>query len=79
MSRASRPNERALPRWARTAVVVYLSVTVAVVVAALLTQGLELNVDARTKEGLLLAMVVLTLPVSAAYFISAWVASDRPI
>lgn len=68
MGRGSRPNEGAPPRWARTAVVVYLSVTFAVVVAALLSRGFELVLDAGFKEGLLLAMVVLTLPVSFAYF-----------
>ena len=67
--RGSRPNESSLPRWARTAVVAYLSVVVAVVVAALLTAGFELALDARFKEGLLLVMVVLTLPVSVGYFI----------
>jgi membrane protease YdiL (CAAX protease family) len=78
LSSCSRPNERALPRWATAAVVVYLSVTVTVVVAALLTNGLELDVDARTKEGLLLAMVFLTLPVSAAYFVIGTFGSGRP-
>jgi hypothetical protein len=77
VSSGSRPNERALPRWAIAAVVVYLSVTVAFVVAALLTNGLELDVDARTKEGLLLAMVFLTLPVSAAYFVIGTFSSGR--
>jgi hypothetical protein len=69
VSSGSRPNERALPRWARAAVVVYLSVTFAVVVAALVSRGFLLDLDAGFKEGLLLAMVVLTLPVSAAYFV----------
>ena len=77
VSSGSRPKERALPRWARAAVVVYLSVTVAAVVAALLTNGLGLDLDARTKEGLLLAMVFLTLPVSAAYFIIGMFSSER--
>jgi hypothetical protein len=48
--------------------VVYLSVTVAVVVSALVSSGFVLALDARFKEGLLLVMVVLTLPVSVAYF-----------
>ncbi|MBT2535403.1 hypothetical protein [Arthrobacter sp. ISL-69] len=69
MSRGSRPNARAMPRWARTAVVVYLSVTFAVVVSALVSRGFLLDLDAGFKEGLLFAMVVLTLPVSAAYFV----------
>ncbi|KRE45111.1 hypothetical protein ASG92_12325 [Arthrobacter sp. Soil736] len=43
--------------------------TVTVVVAALLTRGFELDLDAKFKEGMLLVMVVLTLPVSAAYFV----------
>ena len=46
-----------------------MSVTVAAVVAVLRPNGLGLDLDARTKEGLLLAMVYLTLPVSAAYLI----------
>lgn len=78
VSSGSRPNERALPRWARAAVVVYLSVTVAAVVAALLTNGLGLDLDARTKEGLLLAMVYLTLPLSAAYLIIGMFSSEGP-
>jgi len=41
----------------------------AVVVAALLSRGFVLDLDAGFEEGLLLAMVVLTLPVSFAYFI----------
>jgi hypothetical protein len=65
----SGPNGRALARWARTAVVVYLSATVAVVVAALLSRGFALDLDAGFKEGLLLALMVLTLPVSFAYFV----------
>ncbi|QCO97264.1 hypothetical protein FCN77_05435 [Arthrobacter sp. 24S4-2] len=69
MGRESRPKERALPRWAGTAVVVYLSVTFAVVVAALLSRGFALDLDAGVKEGLLLALVILTLPVSFAYFV----------
>jgi hypothetical protein len=69
VSRGSGPNESSLPRWARTAVVVYLSVTFAVVVGALVSRGFLLDLDAGFKEGLLLAMVVLTLPVSVAYFV----------
>lgn len=69
MGSGSPPNGRALPRWARTAVVIYLSVTFAVVVAALLGRVLALGLDPGFKEGLLLALVVLTLPVSFAYFV----------
>ena len=69
MGTGSRQNERALPPWARTAVVVYLSVTFAVVVGALFSRGSLLNLDTGFKEGLLFAMVVLTLPLSAAYFV----------
>ncbi|KIS28651.1 hypothetical protein TV39_04490 [Arthrobacter sp. SPG23] len=69
MGSGSQPNGRALPRWARTAVVVYLSVTFAVVVAALLSGVLVLGLDPGFKEGLLLVLVVLTLPVSLAYFV----------
>ncbi|MDQ0665452.1 hypothetical protein QFZ35_003950 [Arthrobacter ulcerisalmonis] len=65
----SEPNEWAQPRWARIAVVAYLSVTFAVVVTSLLTGIVDMGLDARFKDGLLLAMVVLTLPVSAAYFV----------
>jgi hypothetical protein len=46
-----------------------LSVTFAVVAAVLLGSGLLLDLDAGFKEGLLLAMVVLTLPVSFALFV----------
>jgi hypothetical protein len=65
----SRPNERAQPRWARIAVVAYLSVTFAVVVMSLLTGTVDVGLDGRFQEGLLPAMVVLRLPVSAAYVI----------
>ncbi|MBP1137353.1 bacteriorhodopsin [Arthrobacter sp. PvP023] len=58
-----------MPRWAGTAVVVYLSVTFAVVVAALVSRGFAMDLDAGFKEGLLLALVVLTMPVSFAYFV----------
>ena len=64
----SLPGKRSLPRWARIAVAVYLAVTVAVVGAALIAGTFELDLDAVFRERLLLAMVVLTLPVSAAYF-----------
>ena len=69
MRSGSPQNGRALPRRARTAVVVYLSLAGAVVPAALLSRVFALDLDAGFKEGLLLAMVVLTLPVSAAYFV----------
>lgn len=65
----SQPNESAQPRWARIAVVTYLLVTLAVVVTSLLAGTVGTGWDARFKEGVLLAMVVLTLPVSAAYFV----------
>lgn len=41
----------------------------AVVVAALLSRSFVLDLDPGFKEGLLLALVVLTLPVSFAYFV----------
>ncbi|MET3720776.1 MULTISPECIES: hypothetical protein [unclassified Arthrobacter] len=69
---------RSLPRWARTAVVVYLSVTAAVVLAVLLTGALEVGPDAGFRDGLRLALVVLTLPVSAAYFVLGTFSSARP-
>lgn len=58
-----------MPRWAGTAVVVYLSVTFAVVIAALLSRASALDLDAGFNEGLLLVMVALTLPISFAYFV----------
>ncbi|MBO1268740.1 hypothetical protein [Arthrobacter cavernae] len=73
------PNKRSLPRWARIAVVVYLSVTVAAVGAVLVTGSFETGLDAVFRERLMLAVVVLTLPVSAAYFAVAFLAdSSRP-
>jgi hypothetical protein len=69
VGKESRPKEKAMPRWAGTAVVVYLSVTFAVVIAALLSRASALDLDAGTNEGLLLAMVALTLPISFAYFV----------
>ncbi|WP_426989839.1 hypothetical protein [Pseudarthrobacter sp. Y6] len=64
----SLPDKGSLPRWARIAVVVYLSVTVAVVGAALLTSSFETDLDATVREWLMRSVVILTLPVSAAYF-----------
>ncbi|MHA7292073.1 hypothetical protein ACX80V_20905 [Arthrobacter sp. MDT3-24] len=68
MQTGSRPDKRTLPRWARIAVVVYLTVTVAVVAAALLAGSFDMGLYAVFRERLWLAVVVLTLPVSAAYF-----------
>ncbi|MGY4542762.1 hypothetical protein ACVWY0_002687 [Arthrobacter sp. UYNi723] len=68
MRTGSRPDKRTLPRWARIAVVVYLSVTVAAVGASLLTNSFEMGLNAAFRDGLRLAVIVLTLPVSAAYF-----------
>ncbi|MDQ0692197.1 hypothetical protein [Arthrobacter sp. W4I7] len=69
MGGRSQPNESAQPRWARIAVVAYLSVTFAVVITSLLAGTVDMGLDARFKDGLLHAMVFLTLPVSAAYFV----------
>jgi hypothetical protein len=69
VGKGSQPKEKALPRWAGAAVVVYLSVTFAVVIAALLSRASALDLDAGTNQGLLLAMVALTLPISFAYFV----------
>lgn len=68
MRTGSLPDQRALPRWAGIAVAVYLSVTVAVVGAALLAGAFDLDLDATVREWLMRSVVVLTLPVSAAYF-----------
>lgn len=65
----SLPDNGSLPRWARVAVVVYLSVTVAVVAAGLLTSSFDMDLDATVREWLMRSLVVLTLPVSAAYFV----------
>jgi hypothetical protein len=62
-------DKRSLPRWARIAVVVYLSVTVAAVGAMLLTSSFEMGLDSEFRDGLKVAVIVLTLPVSAAYFV----------
>ncbi|BCW69932.1 hypothetical protein NicSoilB8_09760 [Arthrobacter sp. NicSoilB8] len=48
---------------------IYLSVTVAVVAGALVSSSFVPGLDAGFKEWLLIAMVVLTLPVSVAYFV----------
>lgn len=64
----SLPAKGSLPRWARIAVAVYLAVTVAAVGASLVTGSFETGLDAVFRERLWLATVVLTLPVSAAYF-----------
>ena len=68
MRTGSLPEKGHLPRWARIAVVVYLAATVAVVGASLVTGSFETGLDAVFRERLWLAVVVLTLPVSAAYF-----------
>ncbi|TLM85991.1 hypothetical protein FDW84_06830 [Pseudarthrobacter sp. NamE5] len=65
----SQPNNSAQPRSAQIAVVAYLLVTFAVVVTSLLAETAGMGWDAGFKEGVLLAMVVLTLPVSAANFV----------
>ena len=64
----SLPDKGSLPRWARIAVAVYLAVTVAVVGAALLAGSFDVDLDATVREWLMRSVVVLTLPVSAAYF-----------
>ncbi|MCP9000406.1 hypothetical protein NFC73_11795 [Pseudarthrobacter sp. RMG13] len=68
MRTGSLPAKGSLPRWARIAVAVYLAVTVASVGASLVTGSFETGLDAVFRERLWLAVVVLTLPVSAAYF-----------
>ncbi|MCO4236962.1 hypothetical protein NG697_01220 [Pseudarthrobacter sp. MDT3-26] len=68
MRTGSLPDKGLLPRWARIAVAVYLAVTVAAVGASLVTGSFETGLDAVFRERLWLAVVVLTLPVSAAYF-----------
>lgn len=64
----SLPDKGSLPRWARIAVAVYLSLTVAIVGVALVTGSLDLALDETVREWLMRSLVVLTLPVSAAYF-----------
>ncbi|WP_146072542.1 hypothetical protein [Arthrobacter sp. 4R501] len=68
MRTASLPDKGPPPRWARIAVVVYLAVTVAAVGASLVTGSFETGLDAVFREWLVRSLVVLTLPVSAAYF-----------
>ncbi|MET4589727.1 hypothetical protein ABIA70_001324 [Arthrobacter sp. 754] len=55
-----------MPRWANTAVVTYLSVTAAVGAVALLNSAFILGLD---QLWLLRALMLLTLPVSAAYLV----------
>jgi hypothetical protein len=62
--RESGPGKRSLPRWASAAVVIYLAVTAAVVAVALLNSAFRLGLDSLW---LLRALMLLTLPVSAAY------------
>ncbi|WP_411375732.1 hypothetical protein ACLH0K_05020 [Arthrobacter sp. MPF02] len=71
----SQPDNSARPRWARIAVVAYLLVTFAVVVTSLLAGTVGTGWDAGFKEGVLLAMVVLTLPVSAAFLVIGTIGS----
>lgn len=71
-----RPDKRSLPRWARTVVVVYLLVTVAAVGAALLINAFDFGPNDAFRDGLRLAMIVLTLPVSAAYFVVGTLSSS---
>ncbi|MET3350534.1 UNVERIFIED_ORG: hypothetical protein ABID57_002226 [Arthrobacter sp. UYEF1] len=47
---------------------VYLSVPVAIVGVALVTGSLDLDLDGTVREWLMRFLVILTLPVSAAYF-----------
>ncbi len=63
----SLPDKGSLPRWAGIALGVYLSVTVAIVGVALVTGSLDLALDETVREWLMRSLVVLTLPVSAAY------------
>ncbi|WP_252573646.1 hypothetical protein [Pseudarthrobacter cellobiosi] len=72
MRTGSLPDKGSLPRWARIVVAVYLAVTVAAVGASLVTGSFETGLDAVFRERLWLAVVVLTLPVSAAYFAVAF-------
>ena len=67
MRTESRRDKAFLPRWARTMVATYLSVTASAVVAAAVIRAL--GVDAGLHNALMLAVIVLTLPVSAAYFV----------
>ncbi|WP_248762179.1 hypothetical protein [Pseudarthrobacter sp. SSS035] len=68
MRTGSLPDKASLPRWARIAVALYLSVTVAIVGVALLAGSFDLDLDETVREWLMRSLVFLTLPVSAAYF-----------
>lgn len=68
MRTGSLPDKGLLPRWARIAVVVYLSATVAIVGVALVAGSFDLDLDETVREWLMRFLVILTLPVSAAYF-----------
>ncbi|UEL29419.1 hypothetical protein [Pseudarthrobacter sp. L1SW] len=67
MRTGSRRDTTFLPRWARTAVATYLLVTVLAVGAAALTRAV--GMEPGFHQALMLAVIVLTLPVSAAYFV----------
>jgi len=66
----SRRHKAFLPRWARTMVATYLSVTASAVVAAAVIRALGLGVDAGFLNALMFAVIVLTLPVSVGYFVT---------
>jgi hypothetical protein len=65
----NRPGKGPLPRWAKAAVVIYLTVTGAVVAAALLTTAFGVGLEGGLQLWLLRSLMLLTLPVSAAYLV----------
>jgi hypothetical protein len=77
--RTELPRDKAfLPRWARTTAATYLSVTVSAVVAAAVIRASGLGMDTGFHNALMLAVIVLTLPVSVAYFVIGVFDSGSP-
>jgi hypothetical protein len=66
-----------LPSWAAVAIVAYLAVVTALIAVAFLTRAFGMDLGSGSRDNLLLAVVVLTLPVSAAYTFLGMVDSSR--
>jgi uncharacterized membrane protein len=66
-----------LPSWAAVAIVAYLAVVAALIAVALLTKAFGMDLGSGFRDNLMLAVVVLTLPVSAAYTVLGMLDSSR--
>jgi hypothetical protein len=72
-----RSDKRRLPSWAAVAIVAYLAVVAALIAVVLLTKAFGMDLGSGFRDNLLLAVVVLTLPVSAAYTVLGMFDSSR--